>query len=538
LYLSKLGKYVGLALVLSLLLFAAIGCGPEEAEDPDPDPDPVDPDEPADEKGGVLRVGMTSDVSDLDPAQIGDVPSSRTGGQIYDTLVTRDVDGNHIPSLAEDWEANEDATVWTFYLRDDVYFHDGSHFDAEVVEWHFNRMLDPEVGALHQGDFDGTIDEVYATDDYTVVFELHEPEAPFLDTTIIHNGGYIPSKEAVEEKGDDFSTNPVGTGPFEWDEWVAGQEVRLTRNDDYFEGAPKLDGVEFVVIPEEATMIMELEMGGIHISTDIAAHDIDRIDEDPEIDLNMTKDTSIQKIAFNHAEEPFNNMELRQALAKAVDYEDVVRSIEGDTVSFGDSIIPQASWAYPDDPHVWEHDVDAAYDLFEKAGYTLNDDDELVDEDGEQLSFNLLASDSRSDLAEVLQEEFRLLGIDVTADVLEFGAYLDQMYEGDFEMVARGWRQSAPEPANFTDTLIRTGGRGNYGEYSNPEADELFAEARATSDIEKRRELYEKAEHIYDPEVPYIYTHESKYIGGIRQEVEGYEFTPFTIDYTETYIDE
>jgi peptide/nickel transport system substrate-binding protein len=210
-----------------------------------------------------LVIANEADLTVLDPIRIQEAPTSFVAGFIYEQLVRRTHDGKIAPSLAESWKLSPDRRTWTFNLRKGVKFHDGSDFDASIVEWHFKRALDAREGSLFRGQF-SVIEKIAVVDKHTIAFTVREPNVSFLDFVMLTNGAFIPSKQAYETLGAEFPFKAVGTGPFKWGQWVQGQRVILERNPSWWGTAPKLDRLIIRPILDVNTGVIELETGGVH----------------------------------------------------------------------------------------------------------------------------------------------------------------------------------------------------------------------------------------------------------------------------------
>lgn len=255
-----------IALILALAMcFAA--CGepsgtPNETENPGPGTSQPGGEEPSgnadQEYDDTIVIDMNSEVTNFDPAYLAGVTTSRVACLMMDHLCYMDLDGNIIPRLAESWEANEDATEWTFHLRKDVKWHDGTPFVAADVKYNIDRIIDPEVAALRAGDL-ACVDSVEAPDDYTVVFKLNTPVAAFITKCLLVNPTLLAQPKALQEYGESYSDHVVGTGPYKLVEWIPGEKVRLEANPDFYLGEPATKYVEFRLIPDAMTALIELE---------------------------------------------------------------------------------------------------------------------------------------------------------------------------------------------------------------------------------------------------------------------------------------
>ena len=349
-----------IALILALAMcFAA--CGepsgtPNETENPEPGTSQPGGEEPSgnadQEYDDTIVIDMNSEVTNFDPAYLAGVTTSRVACLMMDHLCYMDLDGNIIPRLAESWEANEDATVWTFHLRKDVKWHDGTPFVAADVKYNFDRIINPDVAALRAGDL-ACVDSVEAPDDYTVVFNLNTPVAAFITKCLLINPGLLAQPKALEEYGESYSDHVVGTGPYKLVEWIPGEKVRMEANPDFYLGEPATKYVEFRLIPDPMTALIELEQGNIDFLFNIPSTEMAAFENNEDIVLERAKDFGVCWIFLNVAMDPCNDINVRKAIAHAIDYETIYQTMLTDFGLLADSYLPNHNWAY-DNPRVDE----------------------------------------------------------------------------------------------------------------------------------------------------------------------------------------
>jgi len=228
--------------------------------------------------------------------------------------------------LAESWEASEDALTWTFHLRKGVTFHDGTPFNAEVVKFSYDRVMNPEHSRV-AAQFQEGIKEVEVVDDYTVKFHLNFPNASFIAQLVADFRSVIMSPAAVEKYGEDLAINPVGTGPFKFVEWRRDEQIVLERNEDYWGGAPLLDGVIFRVIPDEQTMLIELEKGTVHMSLNFPIEHLAELEANPDLTVHKGLKHASYGAWFQVNMPPMGDVRVRKAFALAVDVDTIVDTV-------------------------------------------------------------------------------------------------------------------------------------------------------------------------------------------------------------------
>lgn len=522
-------------LVVLMLLMALVACGvAEEPAEPTDPADPAEVEDPDAKKDWVIA--LETDIIQFDPILIGDATTSGVTFQMMERLLTRAPDGQPIACLAEDWEITEDGLAWTFYLRQGVTFHDGSPFNTEVVKWHFERAASDESNFKAQF---SVIDRIEVHDDYTITFHLEEPMAAFADNVIMPNGGFIPSMAAFESMDyDDWSMQPVGTGPFMWHEWVPGQRVTLVKNPDWWGDGPILEEVVYRVIPEAGTQVIELETGGVDLITRASPSDLERFKADPNLNVIITPAYRSRSYELNVERFPFDDKRIREAVNWAVDMPAIVEAVASPLTVPADSLLPMAGWGYPGEGVLpsFGYDPDKARGLIEESGFIMVGD--YYEKDGQRLSITIHSPDHRyfmdKDISEAVAHQFGEVGIDADLKVMEWGAFLDEIRPGEFQMVFLGWNQSGADPSLFTDAKAMTGGRGNYANHSDPELDEILRQAQRETDIEVRKELYKQAQIMINEHAWHIFIGNEALIWVHPANLSGWDPSPaISGDYTQ-----
>jgi peptide/nickel transport system substrate-binding protein len=462
-------------------------------------------------RGGVLKAGLSADPSSLDPHKTTDTTTRNIFENVYDTLVAFDPHGNIVPSLAERWE-NPDDTTYVFHLREDVVFHDGSPFTADDVVFSIERIRDPDTGSPWASNFD-SVESVTAQDPHTVVFKLKEPFAPFLDNlglTFIA----MMSKEALGEDGD-ASKTIVGTGPFKFVEFIPGQRLRVERNENYWKpGLPYLDGIDFIPFPDAVAKVAALRTGSADWIEYVPEADVEALQDDPDITILGGLGTNYRGIYFNTARPPFDDVRVRQAIAWALDRQEIVDVAlfgVGGTVLEGGPI-PPGNWAHID-YQKYHQDYDMAKKLLAEAGYP----------DG--FEAEMLVNTNFSEVREpclVIQQQVKPIGINFTLKMDEWVSYIKEVEDGNYGITCLGNSgKSDPDTYLYQDFHSKVG--NNLYNWANPEFDALVEEGRRTLDQDKRYEIYEKAQNILIEEVPVAFTFASNQYEAMRADVKGYQ---------------
>jgi len=489
--------------------------------------------------GGDLVIANLSDAVSLDPAGVNDVPSYDVQTNIFERLVKQDENMELQPLLAESWEAIDDVT-WEFKLQEGVTFHDGSEFNADVVKTNVERVLDPDVAAP-AASYLAMIDEIEVVDDYTIRFITEFPFSA-LPSHFAHNVGGMISKEQIEddyaameegkEPGTVINENPTGTGYFKFESWTPGDSIKLVKNEDYWDGEAKLDSVTFKVVSEDLTRIAEIETGDSHITNPLSPSDIEQVKGTDGVHVTEQDSVALDYIGFNVTQEPFDDEKVRQAVTMAIDKEQIVDGIYNGVGELAIGPLAPAVPGYDDSISGLEYNVDKAKELLAEAGY----------EDG--FSTTIWTNDSREriDVATNVQAQLKEIGIDLEVEILEWGAYLDKVDNGEQEMYILGWSNSTATADTGIYPLFHSENLGNAGNMSfleDDDIDALIEEARREMDEEKRNDIYSEIQEDLVDIAPMIYVLHQKYSLGVRDEVKDLIQLPTKVLYLkDTYLEE
>ncbi|QQK75055.1 glutathione ABC transporter substrate-binding protein [Salicibibacter cibarius] len=514
-------KLVGGVLVLSLGgMLAACTDDPQDAdEDGEGDAaengEDVEDDEAASSDGGDLILAMGSDAVDLDPHGSNDTSSTQVRSQIYDKLVDFDENMEVQPELAEDYEQIEDD-VWEFNLKEDVTFHDGEPFDADDVVATLERVTDEDFASEKLFMYE-MIEDVEAVDEHTVHITTEYPFAP-LEFHLAHDGGGMMSAAAIEEEENgerNLDTEPVGTGPFELENWDQGNEAVLTRFDDYHAGAVSIDSATYQVVDEQLTRMSMLENNEAHIADDIEPSQMDQLENMDGANVSAVESVRMDYIGMNNEAEPFDDRDVRRALNMAVDKDTI---IEGIFEGYGEEAIGALNplvFGYNDDLEPIEYDPDEAQSLLEEAGYEDGFEATLLVEDVDQVNLQI---------AEIVQDDLQEIGVDLSIEQQEWGALLDTTAEGEFEMVMLGWTAVTGDADYAMHPLFHSdnhGAPGNRTFYDNEEVDDLLDAGRQEADDDERIEIYTEAQQIIIDDATILPLTHDDFRAGISDSVEG-----------------
>lgn len=442
-----------------------------------------------------------ADPDTLDPPNAESNPSEAVNRMIYENLVKFDAQLNLVPGLAERWEQAADGMSWTFYLRQGIEFHDGTPFNAEAVKYFVERMIGPEKPS-RAGLYAPLVESAEVVDTYTVKFHMKAPFA-FLLNNIAHSASGIVSPTAHQKMGKDIGRSPIGTGPFKFVNWVHGDQITLTRNDDYWGGKPKLEQVIIKTVREDSARVMMLQSGDAHLAVRIPSEDLPRLARDPRIQLDSTETLRVLYVGFNNAKKPFDDPRVRQAFNLATDRESIVKYIYQDLALVASNIVaPRTTGYFPMPPYAF--DPAKARQLLAEAGFP----------DGLKAKF--ISPQGRYpkdfEMAQALQQQWQQAGIEVTLDTMEWAAYLaatrKPVEEADVELYLLGWAPSSAEARwvlfpNFTTAQWVPQGNNRLF-YSNPTFDEHIEQLTRAADIAERDRHLKLAQEIIHQDVPLL----------------------------------
>ena len=461
----------------------------------------------------TLVVAQGSDAKTLDPHMTNDQPSSRVAAQIYSQLVTTDENMNIVPDLAESWAKVDDNTT-QFKLREGVKFHNGEEFTAADVKFTLERMIDsPTVAHIA-----GTIKSVDVVDDHTVNIITKQPFGPLLHH-LTHTASSILNEEAVTAAGDNYGQHPIGTGPYKFVSWTAGDTISLSVNNDYYGGAQQIPNVKFRNIIEGSNRTIALETGEADIAYDIEPIDRDTVKGNEDLKLLEGDSLNTSFFGFNTRKEPFNDVRVRQAIGYAINDQDIIDAVTLGAAKPTNSSINTKVFGYNPDAYKYEQDLEKARKLMAEAGY----------EKGFKTSVWTNDNPARVQIAQILQAQLRQIGIDMAIEVMEWGAFLDGISRGGHDTYLFGWITVTGDADYGLFPLYHTsqfGGAGNRTFYSVPEVDKMLEDARASSDSEERKRLYAEVQQKLQIDLPHYPLYVATQNAGMRKDVEGFKLAP------------
>lgn len=479
----------------------------------------------AQQTGGTLRAAWAQDPVGLDPHITSARSSLQVLENVLDTLVVLDADQNVNPSLAESWEVSDDGLTWTFSLRDGVAFSNGRAFSAEDVVYTYDRMLDPATGSGQAYLLAGVAD-VSAPDESTVVFALEAPNPAFLSKLASSKAVGIIARESVEDGS--INTSPLGTGPFMIQDFQPGIQLTLVRNPHYWqEGLPYLDEIAIRIISDESVRRSALVSGDVDWAISVPAQSIEELKGRSDIVVDEVPAGAYWYIGINTRNEPLSDERVRQAIAFAINREQIAEvATFGTALATQDPIPASSGWATNYEPY--SQDLEQAAALLAEAGFADGFEIEIMPTTQYEESIRI---------AQMLQAQLAPLNISTSIRTLEWAEWLQEQGDGNYDTFVCSWNGNI-DPDDFFYAQHRTGEVFNFTGYSNPTVDELLDQGRQTADTEERRTVYEQINREIVDEAPYIYLYNPLEINVYGTHVQGYEARPDqAIQFVSTWLD-
>jgi len=440
-----------------------------------------------------------------------DSASHSVTSKIYNGLVEYDKDLNIVGDLARSWDITEGGKVIVFHLRKDVKWHDGKPFTAKDVEFTYKFMIDPKTPTSYDADF-RLVKSFDVLDDYTVKVTYGEPYAPAL---ISWSMSVLPSHllEGQDVAKSPLLRKPVGTGPYKFLEWKAGESITLVANNDYFKGRPYLDRYIFRIIPDTATTFLELLNGAIDTMGLTPLQWTKQTDTNPRFTSQYDKyqylSFGYSYIGYNLAKPMFADKRVRQALSYATPKEDIIKGIMFGLADVATGPFKPGTIWYNPNVKKYEYNVEKAKALLEEAGYKPGKDG-IMAKDGKKLEFELMTNQGntvRQSICEVMQKSWEKIGVKVNIRVLEWATFINEyINKQKFDAVVMGWNiTNDPDMYDVWHSSNCGGQKLNFVCYKNSELDKLIIEGRKEFDPEKRKVFYHKAQEILAEDQPYTF---------------------------------
>ncbi|MFC2014921.1 peptide ABC transporter substrate-binding protein [Chloroflexota bacterium] len=483
-------------------------------------------------EGTVLNL-YGIDPHTLDPAISSDSTSHEYILQLFSGLVRLDANLEPAPDIASDWKVSKDGRTYTFYLRQDVIFHDGREVKAEDFKLSWERAANPDTGsqtaASYLSDIAGVkeviagkseeISGVKIIDDYTLEVTIDAPKSYFL-SKMTYPTAFVIDIDNVKA-GPDWWHNPNGTGPFKLQEWIESSRLILERNDQYYGSSANIEHIVFHIL---SGVPMNLyEKGEIDV-TGVSVYNIDRVTDTAgpfHDELHTNTELSFYYIGFDSTKPPFNDAKIRRAFSQAIDKKKLASLVFRDMMQSADGILPPGMPGFNEALSGLKYDVDEAKELIKKSYYGSIDNLPPLTittiGQGGQISREL----------EAIIDQWRVnLGVEVAVRQLEPDRYFYHLKEEKDQMFDMGWIADYPHPQDFIEILFRSDTENNYGGYSNPKVDSLLERAGMEMDTDLSLKLYQQAEQKLVDDAACLPLWFGQNFVLVKPHVKGYDLNP------------
>jgi oligopeptide transport system substrate-binding protein len=511
--------FLSITLLCGLVLF---GCGePQVEQEP-----------PVVLGSGVLKLYGIDPIT-LDPAISAEMTSHDYIAQIFSGLVRLDDNLEPAPDIAERWEVSNDLRTYTFYLRDDVMFHNGRGVTAADFKYSWERACDPatgsQVASTYLGDIVGAKDVIAGrageisglkvVGDYVLEVTIDSPKSYFL-SKLTYTTACVVDRDNVA-RGGEWWRKPNGTGPFKLKEWQEETSLVLERNEDYYGQMAGIESVEFQLwsgVPMNMYETGQIDVTGVSVAY------IDRVTDTAgpfHQELQVTPELSFAWLGFNTTQPPFDDVNVRRAFSQAIDKDRIVSLVFRDLVQRADGILPPGIPGYNKSLVGLDYDVEKAREWLALSEY----------KEASRLPDIVLTTSGYGGLIppslEAIVTQWREnLGVEVTVRQMEPEIFMYALKAEKNEMFDMGWVADYPHPQNFLDVLFHTGAENNFAEYSNPEVDAVLDKAAVEPDNDKSLELYRQAEQMLIDDAACLPLWFGKNYILVKPYVEGYELNP------------
>ena len=467
------------------------------------------------QEGGNFVVARTADIDKLDPHVATAFSTFQTLGLVYDNLTDLDDQLEPEPSLAESFEYSSDGRTLTFELRNGVKFHDGSELDSADVAASIERILDEKTGAVARTNF-LSIDKVLAPDPLTVTLELSRPDSSLPTALTTVNAAIVPA-EVIEDGSVD--KEPVGSGPFEFGNWKQGESVTLEANQDFWGDGPFVDSVEFRVVPEESSILSGMQADQFQLGVLTDPQVATQVADGGDLTLQRIPSLDYHALMLNGRRPPLDKLEVRQAIACAIDRQEVV-----DSAALGEGEVtgPITSPAYRSDPAAGlpcdPPDAETARQLLEDAG----------EGDGFSLEAIVMTGGYATavDQGQSLKSQLAEIDVNLETTSLESSVYVERWLEADFD-AAVALNSGLPDPYLMYGRYFTTDGSlsGPAG-LADPELSRLLEEGRAETEEGERTEIFEQLSEAMLETSPWAWLFNGYNYRLVSGSVEGFEEEP------------
>mgnify|MGYP000964891018 CR=1 FL=1 len=463
----------------------------------------------------------------LDPALAQEEESYKVISNIFEGLVRYKAGSLEIePCLAEAWRVSSDGLVWTFYLRRNVLFHDGTPFNAEAVRYSIERQMSSSSTTTtgYAGFVFGIIDQIQCPDPYTVKFLLKYPYAPFINNLAMPAAAPIVSPSAALNLGDVFGEHPVGTGPFRFDSWEKNKKIVLKANPDYWDEKPAYNELVFKVVNNSRLRAIALKLGQVDLIDGLTPADIQLL-KDTNCQIHKNNGLDLSYLGFYTDKKPFDNPEVRKAISMAIDRTQINSELLMGASIEANGPLPPGVFSYPPDTKNVPYDPTGAKELLAKNGYSSGMQITLITYKGDR-PYNPAGGEK---LASAIKGDLAAIGVNCEIKAYDWQQYKEALLNSEGNAFLYGWISDNGDPDNFLYTLLASNqieNGLNTSHYNNKEVDQLLIKAQRELDKNLRAQLYERAVGLIIEDAPWVFLNHSLKLAATTPDLQGFYLFP------------
>jgi len=469
----------------------------------------------------TVRIAQSLAQNILSPAEATGLPDATVIRTMFEGLVGF-TDGELVNELASEWSANDDATAFTFTLREGVTFHDGTPFDAQAVKDYYEWVMDPDSRGARGRSLLSAMESVEVLAPDRVRIHLSQPNGAFIYLLATSNARIV-SPAAIAAYGEELSKNPVGTGPFRFVSWDEGQRIVVERNPDYWGDPAQVERIEFLVVNNAATRVAMLQSGEVHFIESLPPQLVPTIEAEAGLEVLSTPANFLRILQLNTTKEPFGDVRVRQALNYAVDKDVLVDVVFGGNATVMTAPIPETAFGHAEQP-AYAFDPERARALLAEAGYA----------DGFEMTVLTFTGDEYRTAGQVLQQMFAEVGVTLILDQQERGALVEQIFKPLEENPTQAALVGASASTGDADLALTVSftrasfppAANNWSFYSDERVEELVLAGRETGDPAERETIYAEAQAIIWQDAPWVFLYSPNTIAGRSLEIGGVVNSP------------
>ncbi|WDQ32716.1 ABC transporter substrate-binding protein [Paenibacillus marchantiae] len=486
-------------------------------------------------EGGNLTYALATSPDTLDPHRSGLAVTVRAIRTIYDNLVVQLPDGSIKPWLAKEWSVSEDGKSYTFKLREDVKFHDGTPFNAEAVKFNLDRVIDPATKAANSLALIRPYSSSEVIDEYTIKVNLEQPSQAFLGNLSQALLGIV-SPTAAKKYGDQLGKNPVGTGPYTFVKWDENADIVVAKNKDYSwapatvenEGAPHIDTITFKIVPEEATRIGSVQSKQVLAAETVPPQNIAALKNDPNQQLLQANTVGLPyTLFFNLRKAPWDDVKVRQAVQSAVDVESIVKTLYLGNYERAWSALSPGILGYDTSLEgSINPDINKANQLLDEQGWVKGADG-IREKDGKKLTLHYVDGspnrEKRNDIAAIIQQQLKQVGIAVEVEITKDVATV--IYQNwDYDLYGNSQVNSDPNALYAFYHTSAEGERPTLSGLSDPKIDKLLEQGAVETDPDKRVDIYNQIQQYLIEQAVILPIYVFPYTVAASKSVQGIKF--------------